>query len=386
MATYRAPDVYVEEIPSFPPSVAEVGTAIPAFIGYTEKALRSVAGDLVLKPFKIYSLKEFESYFGSPRAEEIAVEVTTDVDARVPSAAIVQAPALDFLLYYCVKLYFDNGGAQCYIASVGDYSGDIDKAELLAGLAAVGLEDEPTLLVIPEATRLTYAEYKDVSGATLRQCQVLGDRFAILDVWRGDLPDDAEVDTAPATKQKLIQANREAWAGELKYGAAYYPFLRTVLNHRVLESESNVKVTIRPAGSTAELTPEDLGSLRATKTAIYNFVKLKLKDEFITLPPSSAVAGVYAATDAGRGVWKAPANAALLGVLEPVVKLSRAKQEELNVDDSAGKSINAIRAFAGKGTLIWGARTLAGNDNEWRYVSVRRFFSMVEESIKKSTY
>ena len=61
-------------------------------------------------------------------------------------------------------------------------------------------------------------------------------------------------------------------------------------------------------------------------------------------------------------------------------------QENLNVDVVAGKSINAIRPFTGKGVLVWGARTLAGNDNEWRYVSVRRFFNMVEESVKKSTY
>ena len=60
-------------------------------------------------------------------------------------------------------------------------------------------------------------------------------------------------------------------------------------------------------------------------------------------------------------------------------------QDDLNVDTVAGKSINAIRAFTGKGTLVWGARTLAGNDNEWRYVSVRRFFNMVEESVKKAT-
>ena len=63
-----------------------------------------------------------------------------------------------------------------------------------------------------------------------------------------------------------------------------------------------------------------------------------------------------------------------------------ARQDELNVDATTGKSINALRAFAGKGTLVWGARTLAGNDNEWRYVPVRRFFNMVEESVKKSTY
>ncbi len=60
-------------------------------------------------------------------------------------------------------------------------------------------------------------------------------------------------------------------------------------------------------------------------------------------------------------------------------------QADLNIDANAGKSINAIRAFYGKGILVWGARTLAGNDNEWRYVSVRRFFSFVEESCKKST-
>jgi phage tail sheath protein FI len=98
------------------------------------------------------------------------------------------------------------------------------------------------------------------------------------------------------------------------------------------------------------------------------------------------VTGAYAQTDTTRGVWKAPANVALANVLKPVVKLDTARQDDLNVDATSGKSINAIRAFAGKGTRVWGARTLAGNDNEWRYVSVRRLFNMVEESVKKSTY
>jgi phage tail sheath protein FI len=57
MPTYNTPDVYIEEISVFPPSVAEVETAIPAFIGYTEKAIRNAAHDLILKPTKIYSLK-----------------------------------------------------------------------------------------------------------------------------------------------------------------------------------------------------------------------------------------------------------------------------------------------------------------------------------------
>jgi phage tail sheath protein FI len=104
------------------------------------------------------------------------------------------------------------------------------------------------------------------------------------------------------------------------------------------------------------------------------------------LPPSSAVAGVYAKTDRDRGVWKAPANVSLSSVVGPTVMIDNTTQDGLNVDTEAGKSINAIRAFSGKGTLVWGARTLDGNSNEWRYISVRRFFNMVEESVKKSTY
>lgn len=95
---------------------------------------------------------------------------------------------------------------------------------------------------------------------------------------------------------------------------------------------------------------------------------------------------MYSKVDESRGVWKAPANVELLNVIKPSIKIDNKDQESLNVDETGGKSINAIRAFAGRGTKVWGARTLAGNDNEWRYISVRRFFNMVEESIKKSTY
>ena len=100
--------------------------------------------------------------------------------------------------------------------------------------------------------------------------------------------------------------------------------------------------------------------------------------------PPARVAGVYAAVDRTRGVWKAPANVSLADVSGVAVKVNDRMQEDLNVT-STGKSVNAIRAFTGKGSLIWGARTLAGNDNEWRYVPVRRFFNMAEESIKKAT-
>jgi phage tail sheath protein FI len=125
-------------------------------------------------------------------------------------------------------------------------------------------------------------------------------------------------------------------------------------------------------------------SLYKSHPIISNLV-LYLQRELSKLPPSGAIAGIYALTDATRGVWKAPANVSLNSVVAPSVTIDEKIQDTLNIDDVAGKSINAIRAFTGKGTLVWGARTLDGNSSEWRYVSVRRFFIMVEESAKKAT-
>ncbi len=119
---------------------------------------------------------------------------------------------------------------------------------------------------------------------------------------------------------------------------------------------------------------------------VYKNILINLSNALTTIPPSGAIAGIYAMVDSNRGVWKAPANVSLSNVKGLTETIDFYEQEELNVDVVAGKSINAIRTFAGKGILVWGARTLAGNDNEWRYVPVRRFFNMVEESVKKSTY
>ena len=374
MPTYKTPDVYVEEISTLPPSVAEVATAIPGFVGYTEKATRTVADDLLLRPTKIRSLKDYEALFGGPDTPEIGVTLTGSAAAGY--SATVTEPTVDYLLYHALKLFFDNGGGQCYVVSVGKYASTpaIDAEELSDGLAALALEDEPTLLVIPEAIKLTTTEYATLSQAMLTQCDTLRDRFCIFDIYDGD----TDLQTAPAD----ATTNRGYFGNNyLKYGAAYYPFLRTSFNYAVDEAESNVLVTLPSAGSSVSL-----GSLETTDTLVYNFVKTTLKNYFLVLPPSGAVAGVYAATDAKRGVWKAPANVSLADVVGPAIRIDNLTQEDLNVDATTGKSINAIRAFAGKGTLIWGARTLAGNDNEWRYVSVRRFYNMVEESVKKSTY
>lgn len=101
----------------------------------------------------------------------------------------------------------------------------------------------------------------------------------------------------------------------------------------------------------------------------------------IPIPPSGAVAGVYARVDRERGVWKAPANVEIIGA-QPAFKVSDAVNAKANVPDSGGKSINVIRAFHGTGPLIWGARTLQSNQTTWRYVPVRRLFNAVEKDIR----
>jgi phage tail sheath protein FI len=385
MPAYSTPDVYIKEIKVFPPSVAEVESAVPAFVGYTFQATRDSPDDLNLKPTVIYSFTEFEQLFGGPRPETINVTIATRPDTT-KVGTIPAAPALQYLLYWSMKMFFDNGGGKCYVVSVGTYKAGapfVTLADLQAGLNAVAGEDEPTLLVIPEAVKLTITDYGTLSTQMLQQCYNLQDRFAILDAHSGDTRNDLTIDVGSGTMKRVDTANRDVWPTDvdtLKYGAAYYPFLRTALNPFVKADETNVMVTV------ATGTPAALNTLKNTDTESYSAAKTVLGTSFLVLPPSGAVAGVYAYTDTNRGVWKAPANVSVADVVEPVVKLDSQRQGTLNVDPTSGKSINALRAFAGKGTVVWGARTLAGNDNEWRYVNVRRFFNMVEESVKKSTY
>ncbi|MBW3521205.1 hypothetical protein KO535_03415 [Chryseobacterium sp. NKUCC03_KSP] len=185
------------------------------------------------------------------------------------------------------------------------------------------------------------------------------DRFVIMDV----LGDEA------------IFRNRVVSTG-LKYGAAYHPKLKTVLTYDF--KDANVSVT-GVSGVT------NLAALKTSNSELYNQAKKAIESKRVVLAPSSAMAGVYAKVDSTSGVWRSPANLGLNLVEAPTVKISDREQDALNVHPATGKSINAIRTFTGKGTLVWGARTLDGNSNEWRYISVRRFFNMVEESVKKAT-
>jgi phage tail sheath protein FI len=566
MAAYKTPGVYVEEIVKFPPSVAQVETAIPAFIGYTQKATKKEVGDLSGKPTRITSMLEYETFFGSAK-EETAIGVSINDDGVISVTAPPADERSPFLMFYSLQMYFANGGGPCYIVSVGQYDDTLsvdDKStsvsldDLEAGLAAIRKEDEPTLLLFPDATSLpSDADFYAVYKGALTQCKELQDRFTIIDTF-SDEEHETTLSDDTMTPDDSIREGINVDKDYLKYGAVYYPFLETILDYSYDESSievqglssegissvatrvfngldtsdledlltslkelndnitdaadndaallfkstaetlldniiSNLEAkassinevvsdsldldadnsdyddvraaadtlntwmddnleadiaslhgkvfklgqddtkakllnTLKNASSVANILGLDtdtiadstiltdidglktdpdgllfalkadidaladggaslptLESLRTEDNETYNKIKIEIGQLPIKLPPSSAMAGVYARVDSDRGVWKAPANVGVNYVIKPSQIVTHEEQQDLNVDTVAGKSINAIRSFTGKGVLVWGARTLTGNDNEWRYISVRRFFNMAEESIKKAT-
>lgn len=373
-ASYKTPGVYVEEISKFPPSVAQVETAIPAFIGFTANNMYNGLS-LVNKPTRIKSLKEYEEIFGLPKPATLTINLNGDGTLN----GDVAVSAVTFRMYYALQLYFANGGGPCYINCIAKYG---DAGDMLLGIAAIRKEDEPTILVFPDAVSLPdaatfYGVYKDA----LKQAAELMDRVVLVDVYS---PTGADTFAS-----KALEFRNGIGNNFMSYGAAYYPYLRTNLTQYIDEATHPVTGGGLPA-NTVLRKPDNAGtaalatSLYHINSKLYFDIKKSAEKNKIILAPSSAIAGVYCQVDNNRGVWKAPANVSLSLVNEPMVRLDDEDQKDMNVTDS-GKSVNAIRAFMGKGILVWGARTLAGNDNEWRYISVRRFFNMVEESVKKAS-
>jgi phage tail sheath protein FI len=606
-SSYKTPGVFVEEIPKLPPSVAEVETAIPAFIGYTEKAEKN-GENIKGIPTRISSLIEFDTYFGGPYSllpGDIQVVLDEANNFAVKNVLYTQKV---FFLYDSLRLFFDNGGGDCYIVAVDFYNTTVFSAggqlqnenALSAGLSALEKYTEPTIIVIPDAVSLDEAPFYGLQQAMIAQCAKLQDRVAVM-----DLRENKETWSDSYTKFR-----NSIGISNLKYAAAYTPWMYTSysrsIDYELLRNQGTVHA-IRNAANTADIdlftvtTDSDMNKLVATtnnatddeltlqadyktlrtdtvdNTKVYatltdkynklksdiltataansddrfndliNFVRAiadtfphwrttgdakKIKNDDLTnaldasakdttnglrkhmkdfiafekndqvdditggahvftaynnlpaaaanswlgitdvaattaspagipalatpfgatttdaekraaimlmmpvleptfkgiasffdnilaaaatykdlsqnalynghpvvsgiikaitklissVPPSGPVAGIYARVDNARGVWKAPANESINSVTGPRVQITANEQANLNVDAVAGKSINAIRTFVGRGNaIVWGARTLAGNDNEWRYISVRRFFNMVEESSKNAT-
>lgn len=555
ISSIKTPGVYINEIDAFPPSIAQVATAIPAFVGYTQKAAS------LNVPTRISSLMEYEQFFGgAPSPANISV----DLDSNLLPLDTSSVTESKFKLYNSMRLFYANGGGECYIVSIGLYSDDpafdaATKGKFTYGIDKLEKYDEPTLIVFPDAVNLSAANLGAVQSHALMQCQKLMDRFTIMDVKQsssGNLINDCE------------DFRDEIGNQNLKYGAAYYPYLQANFPYQfrfndingivpgkvnfaaiyatdlkikplldnfeitykkvyqntapkgfsvkwseqnndkvmILNDFSNSKVYVNQlwdylkilgetttlanpfktyvqsliqvslkqyaqklvdfkdiydnlqiAGADPDVDPpinltpleanpdahfddtiwrngafaasavnpymgalvtagladkakiqaaldklnsQMIAAVNSAVSALENYVMeeesnlisniplfsvivSKLSQSMNTVPPSGAVAGIYAQTDATRGVWKAPANVSVNGIIGLADDINDKDQENMNIHET-GKSINAIRKFTGRGNLVWGARTLAGNSNDWRYVNVRRLANMIEESVKKA--
>ncbi|MFE4856910.1 phage tail sheath family protein [Streptomyces sp. NPDC056670] len=206
-----------------------------------------------------------------------------------------------------------------------EYVGDAAARTGFSGLEAI---DEITMVIVPDLMSAHLRGDIDAEGvrtvqlAVISHCEQMGDRVAVLD-------------TPPELNAQQVRTWRNEEAGyDSRYAALYYPWISVF----------------------------DPATGRNT-----------------TVPPSGHVAGVWARSDAERGVHKAPANEVIRGAVDLDLRLSKGEQDLLNPI-----GVNCIRAFPGRGIRIWGARTLS-SDPAWRYLNVRRLFNYLEESILLGT-
>lgn len=433
----KTPGVYIVEKNAFPNSVVEASTAIPAFIGITEKA-QNGADSLAGKPWKIASMTEFQQFFGGAPQLTFTLSVKNDAQGAffaVPSPdgkkfLCVEDKNPAFSLYYQMVMFFANGGGTCYIVSVGTYAEGkvVDKNKVVAALAALKKEQEVTMVVVPEA--VSTGDCKDIQTQVLAHCGEMMNRFAILDV-------QPKAQAGETVAQQVDAFRTNVGANYLSYGAAYYPWLNTsVLSDKDIDGSvltwdytkdlpdvapffapdskfpayfksvfERVKGSVAPApkpaakdkgaeapAKTAEpvLSADEIAALQNNLHAAflqnfkgYQYIVNKVKEKLNLLPPSAAMAGLYTMVDNTRGVWKAPANVSVNYVNSPAENIDNAIQEDLNMPMN-GKAVNAIRTFPGEGVKVWGARTLDGNSQDWRYVNVRRTMMFLEESVKNA--
>ncbi|SFZ79528.1 phage tail sheath family protein [Chitinimonas taiwanensis] len=427
MGAMKTPGVYIVEKNAFPNSVVEVATAVPAFIGHTQIA-DNRNKPLSMKPWRISSMAEYHQYFGFAPFPRFNIVEKTDPSAlaafRVAGKDYVmeQLPGKDggnYQLYSALRHFFQNGGGPCYIVSVGSYAEDLDLDRFKLGIEELLKEQEPTMLVIPEAVKFKAPDCIDLQQAMLAHCgDKMRNRIAILDIWGGDKPRNDPAGDPVANFRNALGINF------LDFATAYYPWLNTTvvgdkdLSYENIATPDLLMQLLRADLGLPDTLPDDaspkakdchtaiadiakdwaaadpalsesaitnskalLNKTLVSISSLFNTILGEVKYQLNLLPPSAAMAGIYTMVDNTRGVWKAPANVSLSGVISPSVSISAVDQEELNVT-TQGKSINAIRSFIGEGVLVWGARTLDGNSLDWRYINVRRTMIMLEESCR----
>lgn len=443
MPSYLSPGVYVEEVPSASGSLSAGATAIAAFVGFTEKGPKGEDDPNGEMPRLVTSWAQFESLYGSfvdgamlphavygwfqnggsscyiarvphmkpseqPRQLALAaadkgvsadgnvvnieskelvdgltvsVSVNNEVDPDEPDAG----PTFDLIVFEDNKEVESFTGlsldpkspnavatktkdAKFVTVTVADLPADLDDLSLALpkpgnfpvkapdagvpiemkaanfigsetarkGINGLALAEDVTIVMVPDLVTVAKPDrtskdfnktmWKGVHAALIAHCEQHGNRMAILDPPPG-----------------LNVQEMKDWRNEGIYSSAfatmYYPWIK-----------------------------------------ISNPIQAADADPELTVPPSGHIAGLWARTDSTRGVWKAPANDTIRGLVGLERSITMADQDNLNPI-----GVNCIRNFGTRGTRVWGARTLAPAEGEWRYINVRRLFNMIETTIMEGT-
>lgn len=433
MPTYTAPGVYVEEVPSSQKVLTAAPTAVTAFVGFTEKAPTGDANDPQgLSPRLVTSWVQFEQLYGSFVAGAILplsvygyflnggtqayiVRVPNTVPAGKP--AIGSLPAADRALGSPLVITSVEPDADLSVVVESNDAGDVDgpnpfsitivqdgeAIETYTGLTLGGPKDAAT--VINKTSTKVKVELKldkavdlnsqiellkpgvyELEKATPETVAVNGRQFAGSEANRTGINGLSIADevTIVAVPDLITAATREDGTVDLNLWKAVQTSL---IAHCELHA-NRVAILDAPPG----FGPQQIKEWRSDvaqydspfATLYYPWIKVENpvgtgSDSEVLIPPSGHVAGVWARTDEARGVWKAPANDTIRGVLDVERNITQAEQGVLNPI-----GINAIRPFGTRGIRIWGARTLS-SDTDWTYLNVRRLFNMVETTILEGT-
>lgn len=277
-------------------------------------------GEQVAETYEASARKNVKSYLVTQARTSKLIEVTEQRNASQtrPAAQTVVLP--DAPAAPAPTAHGDRS-----LLDPAEYVGDAGARTGFAGLETI---DEITMVAVPDLMSAFQRGDIDAEGvrtvqlAVISHCEQMGDRVAVLD-------------TPPGLSAQQVRTWRNDEAGyDSRYATLYYPWVRV----------------FDPAAG-------------------HN----------TTVPPSGHIAGVWARSDAERGVHKAPANEVIRGAVDLELRLSKGEQDLLNPI-----GVNCVRAFPGRGIRIWGARTLS-SDPAWRYLNVRRLFNYLEESILLGT-
>jgi phage tail sheath protein FI len=425
MPEYLSPGVYMEEVDRGTRPIEAVGTAVAAFVGFTEKAETMDEGEqvsLLSKPTLVTNWSQYVNHFGGFVA-----------GAYLPDA---------------VYGYFQNGGGRCYVISVKALGQSLDPKLAVAATAQLPSADEKA-----EALQITARDGGPTGNAIKVDVRggeegtfnlVITPSSGPAETYEGltTAKGDNNVATVVNARSTLIEVkvakagvapktgSYQLAGGEMKEVAVTVADYKGSAAERTsiggLEAVEEVTMLSVPdLMSSYESGELDLEAVQAVQRAMYEFCErnqycfaildappglspqavkewrlsanydtqyaalyypwIKVADmtngggSMRLVPPSGHVAGVYARSDTERGVHKAPANEVVSGANGLAMQVTKGEQDVLNP-----LGVNCIRSFPGRGIRIWGARTLS-SDPAWRYVNVRRLFNMVEESIERGT-